>query len=353
MVLPTGRDNDRKPAEEIVNLIETRAREAYARREIEYPVDHMLAFAFGQTDGQQLDNPYAADYVRAWARAKYGVELTLEHLAGLSLRKLRDELIGYQEKALKDGGLAEEIDKITAETPQPEAMVQAFNRRFGANFTLAALTRENGGRQLLPQASGGNESPVRPELESENGADTDFPPMRQLLFHKARGFLRQELTDLEQYVLIQIFDQTWKDHLYAMDILKGSVGLAGFAEKDPRIIFKKEGFEYFKQMMQGVRDKVTDLIFRARIVGAAQARNAYRETAAVHEEAGGYGVTENLAATAGVEKGDEIHTRAEEAQGEVVRTKTIVREVPKVGRNDLCPCGSGKKYKKCCGANVA
>jgi preprotein translocase subunit SecA len=337
MTLPTGRDNDRKPAEEIAKLIEDRAREAYSRREIEYPVDHMMAFAFGQGDGQSVDNPYAADYVRAWARAKYGVELTLEHLAGLPLRKLRDELIGHQEKALVDGELAKEIDRLVAENQTPEALVAAFNRRFTSNFDTKVFEQKD--ERGKPQLNG--QAPLAP---------------RDVLFRKARGFLRQELTDLEQFVLIQIFDQTWKDHLYAMDMLKGSVGLVGFAEQDPRIVYKKEGYEFFKQMMAGVRDKVTDLIFRARIVGAQQARSAYRETAAVHEEAGGYGVGENLAATAGVEKGSEVHT-VEEAQADAgsgpVATKTIVRETPKVGRNDLCPCGSGKKYKKCCGQQVA
>ena len=337
MMLPTGRDNDRKPPEEIVKLIETRARESYARREIEYPIDHVMAFAFGQGDGQTVDNPYAADYIRSWARAKFGVELTLEHLAGLSLRKLRDELLGYQEKALLDGGVAAEVDKIVADNSTPEAQVEAFNRRYTSTFTPRIFEQRESNR--------GKNAPVAaPEAAPRSPRD--------VLFLKARGFLRQELTDLEQFVLIQIFDQTWKDHLYAMDMLKGSVGLAGFAEQDPRIVYKKEGFEYFKQMMAGVRDKVTDLIFRARIVGSQQARNAYRETAAVHEESGGYGVTENLAATAGAEKGAEAHG-ADEAQGETVKTKTIVREVPKVGRNDPCPCGSGKKYKKCCGVNVA
>ena len=71
-----------------------------------------------------------------------------------------------------------------------------------------------------------------------------------------------ELTELEQFILIQIFDQSWKDHLYAMDMLKGGVGLSGFAEQDPRIVFKKEGYGYFLQMMAGVGDKVTDLLFR-------------------------------------------------------------------------------------------
>jgi preprotein translocase subunit SecA len=336
LLLAGGREGERKPAEEIVELIETRAREAYARREIEYPVDHMLAFAFGGTDGQTVENAYAGEYVRAWARAKYGVEIPLEHLRGMSIRKLRDELIGYQEKALKDGGLDAEFDKLFSGNPPTESVVEAFNKRFGGTVTPTDLTDE-----LSVQA------------EEATAAGKPAPTAREVLFKRARGFLRHELTDLEQFVLIQIFDQTWKDHLYAMDMLKGSVGLSGFAEKDPRIVYKKEGFEYFQQMMQGVRDKVTDLIFRARIVGAAQTRNAYRETAAVHEEAGGYGVAENMSATAGVTQGGEMQAASEQAQGEGAKVKTITRDVPKVGRNDPCPCGSGKKYKKCCGAQAA
>jgi preprotein translocase subunit SecA len=144
-----------------------------------------------------------------------------------------------------------------------------------------------------------------------------------------------------------------------MDMLKAGIGLIAFAEQDPRVQYKKEGFRYFQEMMASVRDKVTDLIFRARIVGAApQARSAYKETSAVHEEAGGYGVGENIAATANAVAGapggsGEMQEAADRVQGDATKVKQIVREAPKVGRNDLCPCGSGKKYKKCCGANAA
>jgi preprotein translocase subunit SecA len=186
------------------------------------------------------------------------------------------------------------------------------------------------------------------EPKNKNRADEWDP--RQILTRIAKAHLRRELTDLEQFVLIQIFDNTWKDHLYAMDMLKGSIGLQQFAEQDPRVLFKKEGYEFFQQMMISIRDKVTDLIFRARVMGQTQTRSNYRETAAVHESAGGYGVTENLAATASA-----VETRRPSGEGEEqpTATKTIVREQPKVGRNDPCPCGSGKKYKKCCGANAA
>jgi len=186
--------------------------------------------------------------------------------------------------------------------------------------------------------------------------------LREKLLRFGREYFRKELTDLEQFVMIQIFDQSWKDHLYAMDMLKAGVGLTAFAERDPRVVYKKEGYRYFEEMMAGIRDKVTDLIFRARVVGQTQARSAYRETAAVHEDAGGYGVGENIRATAdavaggasAAAGGSEMAEAAAQAQGEAaVKVKTIVREAAKVGRNDPCPCGSGKKYKKCHGVGVA
>ena len=150
---------------------------------------------------------------------------------------------------------------------------------------------------------------------------------------RARQVLRQELTDLEQFILIQIFDQSWKDHLYAMDMLKSGIGLQAFAERDPRVLYKKEGFQYFEQMMSGIRDKVTDLIFRARIIGQAETRSAYNVTAATHKETDSYGVAENLQdiAPEALQGGDG------EAQGDgetATAVKTIVREAPKVGRND-------------------
>ena len=95
----------------VVELIQTRARAAYARREIEYPIDHALTFAFGGEEGS-TDNPYAADYIRMWAKAKYDVDLTIDHIRGQSLRRLRDELIGHQERMIEDGGAEAVVDSL-------------------------------------------------------------------------------------------------------------------------------------------------------------------------------------------------------------------------------------------------
>ena len=326
-----------KEAPEIAALIEERARASYQRREIEYPVEHALSFAFG--DGASTDNPYAAEFLRAWVKSKFNLDISIEHIRSLSIKKLADELISYQKSFLQTDKLEQEIDAlIAAAHNNPDALAKAAAARFALKLTGKDLTPE-GIAQRQEAAHG----------EGENGQAA--PELRDFLNRQARGFFRQELTQLEQFVLIMIFDERWKDHLYAMDMLKAGIGLMSFAEQDPRVLYKKEGFAYFEQMMAAIREQVTDLIFRARISGQQQRASAYHETAAVHEDAGGYGVKENLAATAAA-----MPVKSEsESGGEQgpVAVKQIVRSAPKIGRNDLCPCGSGKKYKKCCGKNAA
>jgi preprotein translocase subunit SecA len=334
-----------KDPADITDMIEQRARAAYARREIEYPVDYAITFAAGGVEGGDLDNPYAAEHLRQWILGKYRAEMSIEQIRGMSVRKLRDELIKRQEQYLTGGDkLAPEVDALIASAggeEKLEALVKAFNERYALKLSVNDL-----------EPSSLNELAIE-EAKINEEYDPSHPPtlsVREFLLRKARQFYRRELTDLEQYVLIQIFDGAWKDHLYAMDILKAGIGLHSFAERDPRILYKKEGFSFFQQMMAGIRDKVTDLIFRFRIQGPVQARSTYRETAAVHEDAGGYGVGENVKATAGAVAGQP--EGAAEEGGVATKVKTIVNEGPKVGRNDPCPCGSGKKYKKCHGAHL-
>jgi preprotein translocase subunit SecA len=312
-----------KPADQIVELIEKQAREAYLPREIEYPIDNILTYAFGQ-DGSGVDSPYAAELIRQWTWAKYRKELTVEQIRSVPPRRLRDQLIGLQEKYLEDGELEKEIDAMISQHPDESALVKAFNERF-----LGTLTTKD----------------LHPEPKTDpDGEPEPVPTVREILLNRGRQFFRRELTELEQFVLINIFDTSWKDHLYAMDMLKAGIGLHAFAERDPRILYKKEGFRYFQEMLAGVRDKVTDLIMRARVVGPAPVRSVYSEASAVHEGAVGYGVSETVGAEA-------AQQTSGGAEGETT-VKQIVRDAPKVGRNDPCPCGSGRKYKKCCGATA-
>ena len=325
-----------KPEAEIVRLIDQRAREVYRRREAEYPVDHLL----GQVGGgevDKIDNPYAADYVKTWAHFKFGHEMTIEHIQSSTLPHLRDELIAQQQRFLEGGQLEKDVDGVMTAGPDLAKIAEAFNARFGQRVTA---------KDLDPATA---ESRKGTKEVDEDRSGTVTP--RDIVLRRARDILRGELTQLEQYVLITIFDGAWKDHLYAMDVLKGSIGLQGFAEKDPRVAYKREGYKYFEQMLEGIRDKVTDLIFRVRVEGKeAPAKNVYGVTNAQHQVSDAYGVGENIAETAAAMGDVPPPEQADESAAGV--TKTIVRDTPKVGRNDPCPCGSGKKYKNCHGANA-
>ena len=182
-LLVEGRDEERRSAAEIVELIEDRAREAYARREIEYPVDHVLTLAFGSPDRPVTDNPYAADYIRGQAKAKYNADLALDHILGVGLRNLRDELIGLQEKFLRDGELEKEIDRLIAtagKDADDDKLAAAFMTRFGASLVQEQLNRKV--------------SLVEIEAEARTRAPES---MRDKMIRRGRQVLRQELTDLE------------------------------------------------------------------------------------------------------------------------------------------------------------
>jgi preprotein translocase subunit SecA len=324
-----------KPADQIVSLLDARARDAYKRREVEYPVDHVLGLV-GAGEVAQVDNPYAADYLRQWARYKFNVDMPVEHVAQTPIRQLRDELIGHQERFLLEGPLEKDVDALLASGQGLNAVADAFNERFGQKVTA---------KDLDPLTAETRKGTKEVDVDRSGTVTT-----RDILLRRARGILRDELTRLEQFVLIQIFDQSWKDHLYAMDVLKGGIGLQSFGERDPRVIYKREGYKFFEQMLQGIRDKVTDLIFRVRVEGKeVTAKSAYNVRSAQHQVSDNYGVGDNVRETAAAlaEQSAEVKPQA----ATETAAKPITRDAPKVGRNDPCPCGSGKKYKNCHGQN--
>ncbi len=330
-------------AEAVRGLIEGRAREAYATREVEYPVNSILQYTLGGEHGNPSTAPLEAiQFVVAWVRRKYGVDWTVEHVREHSVRDLHDEMCGYQEQLVNGGKLKADLDKITAAGDRT-AQLAAFNARFGLNFPDLIFTPE----KLPPGLRAIVGEPTKTTPTNAAGDAAVEMDARTIFTNIATALLRKELTELEQYVLIEIFDLAWMEHLYAMDMLKSGIGLQSFAEQDPRVLYKKEGFDFFTQMNAGIRDKVTDQIFRARLMGQGEGqprrRSNYRVTSASHAADAGYGVSETVQ-----QQPSEVP-----AEAGAVATKQLVRDETKVGRNDLCPCGSGKKYKKCHGANLA
>jgi preprotein translocase subunit SecA len=128
---------------------------------------------------------------------------------------------------------------------------------------------------------------------------------------------------LEKMVILQIVDSQWKDHLLAMDHLKEGIGLRGYGQRDPLVEYKREAFDMFTEMSGRISTEIVTRLYKIQIQ-----RN---EESAVRSQERKVSMTFNRG---GSESGPQTITKSK-----------------KTGRNDPCPCGSGKKYKKCCGRN--
>jgi preprotein translocase subunit SecA len=165
---------------------------------------------------------------------------------------------------------------------------------------------------------------------------------------------RAVLEPIERSIMLQVLDQQWKDHLYSLDHLKEGIGLRGYGQRDPLVEYKKESFSLFQSMRERVDEEILRYLWRLRPVltdaSGAPARPAQPARRAAPA------VTENrpaVPAFAGAFRGGSAAAappRPARVGGDDAPVRTVRREEPKVGRNDPCPCGSGKKYKKCHGA---
>ena len=141
--------------------------------------------------------------------------------------------------------------------------------------------------------------------------------------------------ELERVVMLKIVDQKWMEHIDNMDELKNGIGLRAYGQKDPVVVYRMEGFDMFDQMVDDIKFDVVKLLMHAtkRDEGASRKEAAQITDAKLQEKAA-------------IEL---VDGKLSPKEGGI--NKTIVNESPKVGRNDPCPCGSGKKYKNCCGKN--
>ena len=144
----------------------------------------------------------------------------------------------------------------------------------------------------------------------------------------------------EKFVMLQVVDQQWKDHLLAIDHLKEGIGLRGYGQRDPLVEYKKESFELFTLMKERIEDQFVQYLFRLQPV----VREAEGEVTDASARRAPAALPSRKARNVNYSYG------AAASGGQDAKVETFHRNQPKVGRNDPCPCGSGKKYKKCHGA---
>jgi len=260
---------------------------------------------------------------------------------------VRDRLMDVMEEVV-----IQKVDEYTSDTEEvSEWNVRALVDWVNLNFPLGLPEDE-----IIKAAHSGHEDPVKGSIF--DGLTPAQFAVCQFISEKVRNAYNlkvsfenpEALKVIERYTILTAIDKLWQEHLYGMDSLRNSIGLRAYGQRDPLIEYKAEAFTLFEDLMVNIKTEICHNIFRS-----ASSLMAYEQFArsmqrhAEHQATTAFGDAESTttASSGGGSRPSDVVSEAAEA---VAKAKPI-RSGPKVGRNDPCPCGSGKKYKQCCGKN--
>jgi preprotein translocase subunit SecA len=296
-------DFDNLEPDEAVDLVMEKAMDVYSIREREYPIEFMMDMTNVR---MQQDPAKAIEGFCNWVKLKYELDWTPQSLPSNSPEELKKFLV-EEANRWDDDRYERRAQRIVDES----------------DGDIDKWLRENWNFALLDQ-------------EIEQAKEDPLAVSRA----KIKQIQRAELAQLERTVLLQIFDGVWKDHLYQMDQAKESIGFRSFSQLDPRIEYKREGARLFDEMFEHIQDRVSDLVFKAKMqvsVPAQQQKQQQEQKQKATQQP-------HQKQMSSRSKAAQHSTRA---ASEVIKSKGAGTMT--VGRNEPCPCGSGKKYKKCCG----
>jgi preprotein translocase subunit SecA len=278
------------------------------------------------------------------------------------LNKQREEIYGFRTDVLKgidtrdqlldimEEVVIAKVQELTeAETPVDEWNVRPLADWVNINFPIA-LSEED----IIKVASEGEETPLK---------DSAFGDLNRhqfaLCLHIAEevrkayelkiSFEEEDaIKSIERYTLLSAIDKLWQEHLYNMDSLRTSISLRAIGQKDPLIEYKTEAFYMFGELLDNIKTEVCHNIFRS-----ASSLQAFEQFLMKLPKRATHAVTNTLAEAESQQntsqKASAMITEASDAVEKIKTRPQPVKTGPKVGRNDPCPCGSGKKYKQCCG----
>ncbi len=313
------------------------------------PIEHKMvtnaiARAQKQVEAQNFSvRKHLLEYDDVMNKQRESVYSLRRELLEGKIHLTEDEVADSREYLLTLGEelLESTVDRYTGEEADPE------NRDYGA---LKAAVVEIYG------IDGSELDSV--DIEGMSAGDATDALWKPVLakYETKEGLIPTDiLRRVERDIMLQIVDAQWKDHLYSLDHLKEGIGLRGYGQRDPLVEYKKESFALFSAMKDRIEEEIVRYLWRLTpVVGEDAARAPVRQPAArrppqittsAHDPAPSpFGAIASGPANAGHETPRPARTGGDDV------IKQVKRDEPKVGRNDPCPCGSGKKYKKCHGA---
>ncbi len=290
----------------------------------------------GLEEGQVIEHPWVSGSIEIAQRRveQHNFEIRKQLLEYDNvMNKQREIIYGQRRQILEGFSLQENIREIILRLAQD--YLKAYKPQAAGELDSAGLVsfvNLNFGLQL---------SPAMLEGASEQEAEDKLTEQLLAVYANKEQLIGPELLrNLERMVFLQIIDSKWKDHLYAMDSLREGIGLRAYGQRDPLIEYKREAFGMFSQMISAIEEDAVQTVYKLEAVAPKSFRGVFSSVPKElsHEELSQF-------TDAGQAQSPEQSSRPAAPQA----AKPIESGHPKVGRNDPCPCGSGKKYKKCCG----
>ncbi|MCP4189377.1 MAG: preprotein translocase subunit SecA [Planctomycetaceae bacterium] len=312
---------DLEPAQ-VIELVRDRAIGAYQEKESEYPVmAGMYRFSTRSSGGQPRVDRQA---LVSWVQQRFGVDLSVDDLKSKQREEIYQLLLDLSHSHQKQAGeLLEEAEN-------------RLDKLFAGSQDSSVPAGEASGNGSIASLADWCEQTLNINMTPDEISELQRDELHEKLCAGIESHFRPEIRRMERQLVLQLVDSAWKDHLLAMDHLRSAVGLVGYAQVDPKVEYKREGRKLFDQMWTSMGQRVTDLIFKMEQLDEGFVGSTWVETAAVHESAPS---TSEIA--------QQQDAAIQSSQGEQ-QIETIRNRNDRVGRNDPCPCGSGKKYKNCC-----
>ena len=304
-------------------LVREKAQAAYEEKEYAYPV--MAGLYHFTTRDAGGHKHYDREELAKWVSERFQIDLSIEDLKNKQREEVRELLVARSREFAQGmaAAMAEAQEWFERIFPQDDASAPQALRSANEDGRLKELSA-----WLAEQ--------YKYELSPEEMLRGDAERLRRHLNAAVEEQYRPEMRRMERALVLQLLDTAWKDHLLAMDHLRSSVGLRGYAQIDPKVEYKREGMRIFEQMWTSVGERTTDLIFKMEQLDENFVGSTWKESEAIHQDAQSAGeiAQQQQAAIEGTEADH--------------KPQPIRNRQQRVGRNDPCPCGSGKKFKQCC-----
>ena len=257
------------------------------------------------------------------------------------MNKQREIIYGERKKVLFGENLREDLVSMTRELidaiVDPIVMASKYPEEWDFETMNKSLVK------LAPKFE-----PL--DFDSETLADMDADSLKNGLYEDFDDLYKEKeeeigidrLREVERMILIRVVDNKWMDHIDAMDQLKSGIGLRGLGGQDPAAAYAQEGFDMFEEMINSIKEEFVKFCYNVTVQTTTERKNILGD---------GEGKKDEFKDEPLQSSGEQDIPAAAAVPKRQSKQQTVKRETPKVGRNDPCPCGSGKKYKHCCGRN--